>query len=105
MEKAKTRSNRLEAVRQNCTVDFENDDVRVLRIKYGPNDKYIEREHGDGVLIFLSDHHIRFTHPDGKIVESDTKVGDTLWASGTKYLPDNLSDDPLELMLVEFKPS
>ena len=104
MEKASA-SNSLKAVRQNYTVDFENDDVRVLRIKYGPNDKYIEREHTDGVLIFLSDRHIRFTDPDGKIVETNTKAGDTLWAPGIKYLPENLSDGPLELMLVELKHS
>lgn len=88
---------------QHYTIDFENDDVRVMRIKYGPREKAFMREYVEGVLVFLTDHHVRFTYPDGKTVETFAKVGDTLWEPGIKYLPENLSDSPLELMLVQQK--
>ncbi len=91
------------AVREHGTIDFENDAVRVLRFKYGPNDEYMRHEHIEGVLIFLSDHRIRVTYPDGKTVETTAKAGNTLWDTGIKYLPENLSDRPMELMLVEMK--
>lgn len=103
MNNAEPARSSMASTRQHVTIDFENDDVRVLRFKYGPNDKYVKHEHVEGVLIFLSDHRIRFTCSDGKIVETTAKVGDTLWDPRIKYLPENLSDDPLELMLVELK--
>ena len=88
---------------QHYTIDFENDDVRVMRIKYGPREKPLIHEYVEGVLVFLTDHHVRFTYPNGKTLETVAKAGDTLWEPGIKYLPENLSDTPLEMMLVEQK--
>ncbi len=85
-------------------VEFENDQVRVLRITYGPHEKSVMHEHPDSVAIFLTDQYVKFTSPDGKSEEMRTKAGDTKWLPGGKHLPENLSDQPLELILVELKP-
>jgi len=85
-------------------VEFENDQVRVLRISYGPRDKSVMHEHPDSVAIFLTDQWVKFTSPDGKSEEVRIKAGDTKWIPGGKHLPENLSDQPLELILVELKP-
>jgi hypothetical protein len=37
------------------SVEFENDYVRVLRIKYGPGEKSVMHEHPDAVAIMLTD--------------------------------------------------
>ena len=84
-------------------VEFENDQVRVLRITYGPHEKSVMHEHPDSVAIFLTDQYVEFTSPDGKSEELRTKAGDTKWLPGGKHLPENLSDQPLELILVELK--
>ena len=84
-------------------VEFENDQVRVLRIKYGPHEKSVMHEHPGAVAVFLSDHRGKFTLGDGTSVERTSKAGQTMWFPAERHLPENLTDKPLELVLVEMK--
>jgi len=85
-------------------VEFENEQVRVVRIIYGPGEKSVMHEHPDGVRVFLTDQNVKFTFPDGKTEELTAKAGETNWALGVKqHLPENIGDEPLELILVEMK--
>ena len=84
-------------------VVFENDQVRVLRITYGPNEKSVMHEHPAGVAVFLTDQRVKMTLPDGKSEELSGKAGDTFWAEGGTHLPANLENKPMELILVEMK--
>ena len=84
-------------------VEFENARVRVLRITYGPHEKSVMHDHPGGVAIFLTDHHVKFTYPDGRTEERDAKAGQSLWNEAGKHLPENTSDNSLELILVELK--
>ncbi len=65
-------------------VELENDRVRVLRISYGPHEKSVMHAHPDGIAVFLTENRARFTFPE-------------------THLPENLSNKPLELILVELK--
>ncbi len=80
---------------------FENDDVRVLRISYGPNEESVMHYHPAGVAVFLTDAKTQFTLPDGQTVEMEDKAGEAIWAEAGPHLPQNLTDQPLELILVE----
>jgi quercetin dioxygenase-like cupin family protein len=84
-------------------VEFENAQVRVLRIHYGPHEKSVMHDHPPGVAVFLTDQHGKFSYPDGKTQEFHLKKGETNWGTGGKHLPENLSDQPFELILVEIK--
>ncbi len=84
-------------------VEFENDQVRVLRITYGPGEKSVMHEHPAGVAVLLSDQRAKFTFPDGKTEEISGKAGQTLWFPAVKHLPENLTDKPFELIFVEIK--
>ena len=84
-------------------VEFENDQVRVLRVHYGPHEKSVMHSHPNAVVIFLSDAHRKSTRPDGKSVERSGKAGDTMWAPAERHLPENLSDKPIDGILVELK--
>ncbi len=85
------------------TVEFENDQVRVLRIRYGPHEKSVMHSHPAGFLIQLTDMNVRFTLADGKVLEMQGKAGETREAQAVTHLPENMSDQPMEAMLVEFK--
>ena len=85
------------------TVDFENDKVRVLRIRYGPHEKSSMHGHPKGVIIFLTDCDGTFTYPDGKTEPIRAKAGETVWSDQTEHLPENVSNNPLEVLLVELK--
>jgi hypothetical protein len=84
-------------------VVFENDQVRVLRISYGPHEKSVMHEHPAGVAVFLTAVHAKFTYPDGKAEEMNWEAGTTGWTPAGKHLPESLSDKPFELFLVELK--
>ena len=85
------------------TVEFENDQVRVLRITYGPNEKSVMHEHPAGVAVFLTDSKSRFTDPDGEVVEVENKAGETVWVEAGPHLPENRTAQPFELIVVELK--
>lgn len=85
-------------------VELENDDVRVLRITYGPGEKSVMHDHPANLAVFLSEIHGKFTLPDGKTQSADAKAGSTQWDPGGKHLPENVGDKPFELVLVEIKP-
>lgn len=84
-------------------VEFENDQVRVLRINYGPHEKSVMHEHPDSVAIFLKDAKAKMNTPDGKSQIMDMKAGQTMFTPAGKHLPENATDAPFELVLVELK--
>lgn len=84
-------------------VEFENDQVRVLRITYGPHEKSVMHFHPGAVAVFLSDGQSKFTFPDGKTQDAPVKAGSTMWTPAGNHLPENTGDTPFELILVETK--
>lgn len=84
-------------------VEFENDQVRVLRATYGPKEKSSMHEHPALVSIFLTDGNIKMTGSDGKSREMAVKAGAAQWNDGTKHTPENMGDKPFEVILVEMK--
>ena len=84
-------------------VEFENEQVRVLRINYGPGEKSVMHEHPAGVAVFLTDGKVKFTTPDGKSQEVTVKAGSTQPGAKGAHLPENIGDKPFELILVELK--
>ena len=93
---------------QHYKVEYEDARIRVVRIKYGPHEKSVMHEHSIGnCSIYLTDMHIKDITPDGKNAEEKVKAG-TVECSPSKagkqvHQPENLSDQPLELILVEHK--
>ena len=84
-------------------VEFENRSVRVLRVKYGPHEKSVMHSHPNSVAIFQSDGRVKFTYPGGKSEERDMKAGQAMWTPATRHLPENLTDNDMEVILVEMK--
>jgi quercetin dioxygenase-like cupin family protein len=84
-------------------VELENEQVRVLRITYGPREKSVMHGHPTAVAICLTDAHVRFTRPDGTSEEQRVKAGQVLSTPAEEHLPENLGDRPFEILLVELK--
>jgi quercetin dioxygenase-like cupin family protein len=84
-------------------VVFENSEVRVLRIHYGPHQTSVMHSHPDGVVTYLADGRMRFDLPGGKTITSSGKAGQTIWAPGGPHKPTNLGNKPFDAVLVELK--
>ena len=84
-------------------VELENDKVRIVRISYGPHEKSVMHSHPAGAIISLTDQRVRFNLPNGTSQEVQLKAGQAVWMNATTHLPENLTDDHLEVIYVEVK--
>ncbi|MDA4126900.1 MAG: cupin domain-containing protein [Thaumarchaeota archaeon] len=84
-------------------VEFENEKVRVLRIRYGPGEKSIMHGHPNAVAVFLADGGAKFTYPDGKTEDIAMKAGQALWFPPVEHLPEERLGKSIEVVFVELK--
>src|SRR2546428_1120296 len=84
-------------------VEFENAQVRVLHVQYGPHEKSVMHAHPAAVGVFLRDQNARFTLPGGKTVERQAKAGEALWMAAGTHLPENPGGHPVGGVLVQPK--
>jgi hypothetical protein len=56
------------------------------------------------VVIPLSVQHSRATTSEGKQTERQRKPGQVFWAEADTHMTENLSDVPIETVIVEVKP-
>lgn len=84
-------------------VVFEDSMVRVLRVHYGPHEKSPMHSHPNATAAFLTDMQSKFTMPDGKTEMMSAKAGEAKSNPAVTHSPENMSDKPMDLVLVEFK--
>lgn len=84
-------------------VEFENDQVRVLRITYAPGEKGVMHSHPEGMVVFLTDSEGKFTLPDGKTQKNNYKKGFFSWVPASTHQPENIGKKPFELLQIEMK--
>ena len=86
------------------SLEFENDQVRVIRAHMGPHESVPVHEHTlNRVTVFLTDQNIRATNPDGKVQTMVHKAGDVIWSTPQTHKEENLNDRPFEVVAVEIK--
>jgi quercetin dioxygenase-like cupin family protein len=84
-------------------VEFENDRVRVLRIKYGPGEKSVMHSHPESIAVFLTDAHAKFTYPDGRTEDINATAGAVQHMDAFTHLPESTGKTPFEVIAVELK--
>ena len=82
----------------------DNAQVRVLRATRGGHEKAPMHSHPDYVTIYLKDLNQKITLPDGTVQEVHRKAGSTSFSKAITHAEDNISDEPLEVVVVELKP-
>jgi ketosteroid isomerase-like protein len=85
------------------TVEFENESVRVLRIRYSPGETSVMHMHPAGCAVFLNDQRFRFTSPDGTVQDNPTRAGQVTCGDAEVHNPQNAGSNRAEVVLVEFK--
>jgi quercetin dioxygenase-like cupin family protein len=85
------------------SVVTENDQVRILKVHYGPHEKSIMHSHPATVAVFLTDAKGQFAYPDGKKVDFAVKAGDAQYEAANTHLPENTGDAGMDVIVVELK--
>jgi uncharacterized RmlC-like cupin family protein len=63
----------------------------------------VSHAHPESVAVVLSDGRVKFTFADGRTREADIKAVEFHWHPAGEHCPENLSDQPLEVLMVELK--
>jgi len=88
---------------QIAKVEFENDDIRVVRLHYGPHEKIGMHEHPARLAVCVAGGFERVSYADGTVSELHPAAGDFFWSEPRRYAVENGSDEPLEFVEVELK--
>jgi len=86
-------------IRGQSGVEIDNAWVRVLRVKVAPREKSPAHAHPASVAVYLTDARLRI---NGK--EVTRKAGDVAWFEADNYTDESLSDQDIELIVMELKP-
>src|ERR1700728_1020460 len=84
-------------------LDFENDRVQVVSVHYGPHEKSAMHDHPGGVVVSLTEAHLRFTDENGKVREVFSKSGEARWYPPFKHRVENLGDTSYEAVYIGLK--
>src|SRR5438105_5467395 len=84
-------------------MNFENDHVQVVSVYYGPHEKSAMHEHPGGVVVCLTEAHLRFTDENGKVREVYSKPGESRWYPPFKHRVEKLADTVYEAVCVAIK--
>jgi hypothetical protein len=85
-------------------VEFENPQVRVLRVKIEAHGVAPMHQHSlNRVTVFLTDQEFRVTDSQGKVSIVKHQAGDAVWGIPTTHLEENLTGNAFEVIAVELK--
>jgi hypothetical protein len=85
------------------SVEYENARVRVLRGRIGADESVPMHDAHDGVLVAITECHLRFTRPDKDFIEVHLEPGKVRWIYADTFSGKNLSNAPAEFLFVETK--
>jgi hypothetical protein len=86
------------------TLELENPQVRVLRVKIGPGESVPMTESSlNRLVVYISDANVRETSAAGQSEDIVHKSAEFVWKGPSKTKLANLSDKPFEAVIVEFR--
>jgi hypothetical protein len=89
---------------QHYKLEFENSQVRVVRVRIPPRESAPMHEYVlNHVLVPLTNLNVRVISPGGKAEVIERKAGDFSWSGPSRSQVENLADTPLEEVVVELK--
>jgi quercetin dioxygenase-like cupin family protein len=101
---ASTALDPLRVAPKECKLEFENSQVRVLRLKIAPRQSVPMHEHAlNHVVAYLTAGNVRETSSEGKAEVKQHKKGEFSFDGPGKHRIENLNDQPLEEVVVELK--
>jgi len=84
-------------------VVFENERVRVVRLRFGPRERGVMVSHPPRVLVTLTDVSVKLLFADGRTDDRGAPAGVAAWLDTETLQTENARTEPLEVVLIEPK--
>ncbi|MGI9102963.1 MAG: hypothetical protein ACR2IF_11030 [Terriglobales bacterium] len=84
-------------------VEFENEQVRVVRYHIEAGDQTVRHSHPDSVLVVLHGGSVQNTSDDGKTTTTEVKDGAAVWRPALTHVTKNVGNKPIEGFIIEPK--
>jgi quercetin dioxygenase-like cupin family protein len=90
--------------RKHYKLEFENAQVRVIRVKIEAHGTAPMHQHSlNRTTVFLTDQEFRVKDATGKVEMVKHKAGEAVWGTPITHTEENLSDHPFEAVSIEIK--
>jgi len=86
-----------------ANVEFENEQLRVVRVTYAPHQKSAMHSHAGRFVVTLTKNHSRSTSLDGTTKTVERAAHEYYWGDAVTHQIENLSDEPMENIEIELK--
>jgi quercetin dioxygenase-like cupin family protein len=101
-KKITTKLDPLKVDSKHYKLEFQNDQVRVVRVKFGPHEGAPLHEHQmNRVVVYLKDQNVKMTTDAGKVDMAVHKPGEASWGEAVKHKEENQNDSEFEAIVVE----
>ncbi len=87
----------------NFKVLLDNNRVRVLEFHSKAGEKIAMHSHPDYFVYSFSTGKTRFTSPDGKVTERESKAGDVSWREAETHASEFVGPGEVRVLIVELK--
>jgi quercetin dioxygenase-like cupin family protein len=81
---------------------FDNDRVRVTRVRHKPGEVRPPAARNDRLIIYLTEGHVRRTE-GGRSQEIRHRAGEVAWRDRSEHEIENLGETSQDVLIVEFK--
>lgn len=82
---------------------FENERIRILEARDKPGQKSAMHSHPASAVYVFAPFKRRFTFPDGKTAEVETKAGDVIWHEALRHAGENVGTTDTHVLIFELK--
>jgi len=84
-------------------LELDNERVRVLRLTLKGDEVVPVHDDKDALFVCLKECHLRLTQPGGRPQDIHLQAGESRWIYADTRSEKNLSNQPLELLVIETK--
>jgi hypothetical protein len=84
-------------------VEFENEQIRVVRVSYAPHQKSPMHSHPGRFVVTLTKNNSRSSSPDGTTKTTQRAAHEYYWGDAVTHQIENLSDEPMQNIEIELK--
>jgi beta-alanine degradation protein BauB len=82
---------------------FENANVQVVNVHYGPHEKSTLHDHPGGVVVVITGGHLEFTDERGTVTEVFSKAGESRWFPPFRHRVENVGSTPYNAVYIGIK--